>query len=287
MLAREEQAASSGVGAAGQGGTALGVGGGLGEGKRGLLAGGAGVGRSRELEAGAWRGRARESRGGPPGRQVRGVGGAPPSRSPAPEAPPPEAPPPSPTSAAGEAAVRGVGQRSGPPRSPALRPSPAEQTVLTWCRCASASPMPRRRHGSGRSARGGRTGVGSGAPGAPLLGWGPLCEQRGNAPTWLPWGRGRPARPEPLPAPSEPSGPGRSPDTSLLLFAPLGQEWPELGVWPGAAWGRLLQIPRRAALLSVLRPGEGCLPRGSGPCSGHPAGLCAPTTVLYGLSCGE
>lgn len=38
MLAREEQAASSGVGAAGQGGTALGVGVGLGEGRRGLLA---------------------------------------------------------------------------------------------------------------------------------------------------------------------------------------------------------------------------------------------------------
>lgn len=91
---------------------------------------------------------------------------------------PPEAPPPSPTSAAGEAAVRGVGQRSGPPRSPALRPSPEEQTLLTWCRCASASPVPRPRDGSGRSARGGRTGVGSGAPGAPLLG-GALCVSRG------------------------------------------------------------------------------------------------------------
>lgn len=80
------------------------------------------------------------------------------------------------------------------------------------------------------------------------------------------------------------------------LLIPLGfcsphwgknAEWLELGVWPGAAWGRLLRIPRRAALLTVLQPGEGCPPWGSGPCSGDPAGLCDPTTVLYGLSCGE
>ena len=42
------------------------------------------------------------------------------------------------------------------------------------------------------------------------------------------WGRGRPTQREPLPALSEPPGPGVgwrvSPDTSRLLFAPLGQE---------------------------------------------------------------
>lgn len=219
---------------------------------------------------------------------------------------PPEASPPSPTSAAGEAAVRGRGQRWRAPRSPALRTSPEEQTVLTWCRCASSSPVPRRRHGSGRSARGGRTGVGSGSPGAPLLGGACPSVSRG-VPGPCPGGAmHRPGCIEvvvALPGGSRFLPPvnrrGRSRGRGWgegCLLIPLGfcsphwgknAEWPDLGVWPGAAWGRLLRIPRRAALLTVLQPGEGCPPRGSGSCSGDPAGLCAPTTVLYGLSCGE
>lgn len=171
------------------------------------------------------------------------------------------------------------GSRAGPAREPGgsrsarRRPKPCparcERPMLLAVPQAAylnPPPVPHRRHRSGRSTRDGSCPAGHPEPAAGR--GGVSCAQRGPARPSRP-GHARPP-PEVVAAPLcgrpafRPSGPSGSGVSGFLSASvrPAGAGMAEPGVGDRASLGRALRTPRRAALLSVLRPVRG-VPRGA------------------------